>query len=157
MRDINKIIVHCSATYPDQNAGVDTIRKWHVEERGWDDIGYHYVIRRDGTVEEGRPIIKAGAHCRGQNKNSVGVCLEGGLERVGSPNDTLYTTEPSNDYTPVQLKSLGKLILTLRTKYGTKDKIVELYGHNEFDSHKTCPNFDVIIWFTMDVIKDFVR
>lgn len=144
MRQINKIIVHCSATYPDQDVGVDTIRKWHVEERGWSDIGYHYVVRRDGTVEEGRPITKAGAHCKGHNADSIGVCLEGGL----IPD----TKEPSKDYTAQQLKSLGNLILTLRSKYGTKDRVIALYGHNEFDTEKTCPNFDVIVWYSLGTL-----
>jgi hypothetical protein len=87
------------------------------------------------------------------------VCLEGGLDKIGvtEGGSTKNFTVPSNDYTSEQLKSLGKLILTLRTKYGTVDKIVELYGHNEFEAHKTCPNFDVAVWFTMGTIKDYIE
>lgn len=81
MRDINEIIVHCTATRPDWWQGkstsekVDEIRRWHVEDRGWRDIGYHYLIDRDGTVAKGRPVEQVGAHCKGHNTGTIGISL----------------------------------------------------------------------------------
>lgn len=130
MRKINKLIIHCADTPPDMDIGVDEIRKWHVEERGWSDIGYHYVIRRNGVVEEGREFEKAGAHCKGQNGNSIGICIVGG--RNGE-----------FDFCSKQMHSLNRLVADL------KDSILggaSVHGHNEF-SEKTCPNFNVKEWF----------
>ena len=83
MRQINKIIVHCSATREGQDVSVDTIRKWHVEGRGWSDIGYHFYIDINGKIHKGRDIARMGAHCKGQNRNSIGVCYCGGVEADG--------------------------------------------------------------------------
>ena len=80
MRKIDRIVVHCSATTPTMDIGVGTIRGWHVLERGWSDVGYHFVITRDGEVQTGRPIERSGAHAKGFNKHSVGICYVGGLE-----------------------------------------------------------------------------
>ena len=73
MRDLNRIILHCSATKEGQDFSASTIRGWHVNGRGWSDIGYHWIIRLDGTIEVGRPLEKSGAHTKGHNKDSVGV------------------------------------------------------------------------------------
>lgn len=130
MRKINKLIIHCADTPPSMDIGVEEIRKWHVEERGWDDIGYHYVIRRNGVVEEGREIEEVGAHCKGHNGNSIGICLVGGREG-------------RFDFTRKQLHSLNRLVADL------KDSIsggASVHGHYEF-SEKTCPNFNVKEWF----------
>ena len=80
MRKINKLIVHCSATPNSRDMTVDEIRCWHVNNNGWSDIGYHYVIYRNGEIISGRPVATAGAHCKGQNYDSVGVCLIGNDE-----------------------------------------------------------------------------
>ena len=81
MRDIDKIIVHCSATREGQHIDVDTIRQWHTSEpRNWSDIGYHYVIYLDGSIVPGRPEERQGAHCKGNNKTSIGVCYVGGVD-----------------------------------------------------------------------------
>ena len=127
MREINRIIVHCSATKGDVSAA--TIRKWH-KAKGWRDIGYHYVIRTDGSIETGRPIKEAGAHTRGHNKDSIGICLAGGF------GGTDY-------YTNEQWESLLVLIEGLRSTYGATG----IYGHNDFTDTKTCPNFDVEDWW----------
>jgi len=124
MRSINKIIVHCAATTPKMDIGVKEIRVWHVEERGWSDIGYHYVIRKNGTVEVGRPIQRIGSHCRGQNSGSIGICYVGGHGGL-------------DDRTEEQKCSLIDLIMTLRHDHGD----LTVHGHSEF-SAKTCPNFD---------------
>jgi len=121
VRVINKLIIHCSeSTFGD----VETIRKWHVDGNGWDDIGYHYVIKTDGEQEIGRPIQKQGAHCYGQNKHSIGICLIG-----------------TNKFNKEQKKSLEKLIILLCRVY--EIPFTEIYGHNDFTNKKTCPNFDV--------------
>ena len=89
MRDLNRIILHCSATREGKDFSVDTIRGWHVNGNGWSDIGYHWVIRIDGSIEVGRPLEKSGAHTKGHNKDSVGVCYIGGCDGGGKPKDTM--------------------------------------------------------------------
>ena len=91
MRIITLIVIHCSAVRPDQTSSAKEIEKWH-KDRGFNGIGYHYVIRRNGEIEPGRPESVIGAHChvKGQNhnKHSIGVCYEGGLDIRGQPADT---------------------------------------------------------------------
>ena len=89
MRQIHKLIVHCSATREGHNVPVETIRKWHVEGRGWSDIGYHFYIDLEGNIFKGRDIARMGAHCKGYNRNSIGICYCGGVEADGkTPKDT---------------------------------------------------------------------
>jgi hypothetical protein len=76
MRTIDMIIMHCSAVRPWQRSSAADIERWH-RERGFSSIGYHYVVRRDGSIEPGRPLQQAGAHCRGYNRHSIGICYEG--------------------------------------------------------------------------------
>lgn len=128
MRELKKVIIHCSATPKSREVSVKEIRKWH-KERGFDDIGYHYVIHQDGTIERGRDIRKVGAHCLGQNTHSVGVCYIGGLDS-GEAADTM---------TPKQEKALISLYFSLRCIFGE----LSLHGHNEFTNKKSCPNFKV--------------
>ena len=128
MRDINKIIVHCSATKEGENFDIEDIRNWHVEGNGWRDVGYHYVVKLDGTIQRGRPLEVVGAHCKGHNSDSIGVCYVGGLDGFGEPCDTR---------TPEQVDSLGALIYTLVHIFpGSK-----VYGHRDF-ANKACPSFD---------------
>lgn len=126
-RKIKEIIVHCSATFPEQVVTVNDIDLWH-KQRGFDCIGYHYVVYLDGTIHVGRPIEKEGAHCKGHNANSIGVCYVGGLNKVGKPCDTR---------TDKQKKVLRCLIATLKAEY--PDAVV--YGHSDFAS-KACPCFN---------------
>lgn len=129
MRHLDKIILHCSATREGQHITVDTIRQWHLK-RGWSDIGYHYVIYIDGSVHEGRPIEKTGAHTKGQNTGSIGICYVGGVEKDGkTPKDTLNE---------LQETAMVNLIKALREQYGD----MTLHGHNEFAA-KACPSFKV--------------
>lgn len=128
MRDINKIIVHCSATREGQEFSVDTIRKWHLD-RGWSDIGYHYVVHLDGTIGYGRDINKTGAHCKNHNTGSIGVCYIGGVEADGKT--------PKDTRTPEQKESLLDLIKTLKRLNSN----AVVYGHRDFSS-KACPSFD---------------
>ena len=88
MRIITLIIIHCSAVRPDQESGVRDIDLWH-HQRGWKyGCGYHYVVRRDGTIETGRPLEMVGAHCIPHNRHSIGICYEGGLDAKGEQADT---------------------------------------------------------------------
>jgi len=129
MRKINKIIVHCSATREGQDISVDTIRGWHVDGRGWSDIGYHYIITLDGLAKIGRPIERSGAHTRGHNSDSIGICYIGGVDQDVNPKDT------RNE---MQKISLINLLTTLKSIYGDD---VTIHGHREF-SAKACPSFD---------------
>jgi len=121
MRLISFIVVHCSDSTFGDAALID---QWH-KERGWTGIGYHYVILRDGTVEKGRPDSERGAHVKGKNSNSIGICLIG--------KDGLYTM--------AQAAALRELLQVLRAQYSIPSS--EIYGHRDFDDGKTCPDFDV--------------
>lgn len=133
MREINKIILHCSATPEGKDYSVETIRQWHLD-RGWSDIGYHYVIQRDGTIDKGRPEERQGAHVRGHNKNSIGISYIGGVEAKQVNGKWI----PKDTRTSDQLCALEYLIELLMNKYPD----ATLHGHNEF-SAKACPSFDV--------------
>lgn len=128
MREIKEIILHCSATPEGRHVTAQTIRQWHLD-RGWSDIGYHFVVYLDGTVVSGRPVNRVGAHVRGRNKGSIGVCYIGGVDANMNPKDTR---------TPEQLHSLERLIEDLMKEYPE----ATLHGHNEFSS-KACPSFIV--------------
>jgi len=129
MRSIDKIIVHCSATPEGRHVTVDTIRGWHVNERGWSDIGYHYIIYLDGEIVEGRPLKRQGAHVSGHNKGSIGICYVGGVDERMETKDTR---------TVCQKCSLERLLKKLMCDH----KGSTVHGHNEFSS-KDCPSFDV--------------
>ena len=128
MRDIEEIIIHCADTPEGRDVKAEEIRRWHTKERGWRDIGYHYVIDLDGTIEAGRPIEDAGAHCTGHNAKSIGICYVGGCDEKMQPKDTR---------TEEQKASLLLLLKYLRQRY-PKAKI---YGHRDF-ANKSCPSFD---------------
>ena len=127
-RFINEIIIHCSATPAGKDYTVDDIRWWH-KQQGWTDIGYHYVIYRDGTIHEGRSIDIAGAHCTGHNTHSIGVCYIGGVQRNGKT--------PSDTRTHAQKEALARLLGELKVIY----PIARIHGHRDF-ANKACPSFD---------------
>lgn len=129
MRKINKIIVHCSATPEGQNIKTETIRNWHVNGNRWKDIGYHYVIELDGSIHKGRDESVVGAHCSGQNVNSIGVCYVGGVAK-----DKIT---PKDTRTEAQKQSLLELLKSLKVKYPN----ATIHGHREFAA-KACPSFD---------------
>lgn len=134
MRRITLIVVHCSATKPSQDIGVSEIRTWHMRDNGWSDVGYHYVIRRDGSVETGRPEAVAGAHAKGHNQSSIGVCLVGGLDEQG---------RPAPDYTDAQWQALRTTLDALRERYPE----AVIVGHRDLPGvAKACPSFDVQAW-----------
>ena len=88
MRKIDKIILHCAATPEGRDISMETIKSWHVKGNGWSDIGYHYVIELDGTIKEGRPMHRSGAHTKGHNTGSIGVCYIGGIDKNKNAKDT---------------------------------------------------------------------
>lgn len=129
--DIEYIVVHAADTKPSMDIGVEEIRKWHVEERKWSDIGYHFVIRRDGSIEAGRPLDIPGAHVRGFNSVSWGICMAGGMTEHG--------TSDCN-FTKRQYFSLDILITELLDKAPQ----AKAQGHRDFKGVvKTCPNFNI--------------
>lgn len=129
MRKINKIIIHCSATPEAREHNAEDIRGWH-KKQGFSDIGYHYIIKLDGSIEQGRPESISGAHCVGHNNDSIGVCYIGGCDKAMKPKDTR---------TVKQTEALRKLIQELRLKYPA----AKVYGHNDFDKGKACPSFNI--------------
>ena len=128
MREITRAIIHCSATNPEQDFDASDIDRWH-KARGWSGIGYHYVIKLDGTLERGRDINKTGAHAFGYNKKSIGICFIGGIDMEGNPADTR---------TDEQKRTLKILIGMINGRFPK----ATIHGHNEF-SKKACPSFCV--------------
>ena len=128
MRVITKIIVHCTATPEGRHHNIYDVKRWHLE-RGFSDVGYHYLILLDGTIEPGREERTPGAHCVGRNADSIGIAYVGGCDNNMQPKDT-RTIE--------QRRSLTFLLHTLRQKYPH----AIIYGHRDFDKGKACPSFD---------------
>ena len=128
-RTITEIIIHCSSTPEGRDYTVEDIRRWH-KERGWSDIGYHYVVYRNGHIEPGRDVDIIGAHCAGHNTHSIGICYVGGVARDGK---TAKDTR-----TLAQKAALLSLRVDLHKLY-PKAIIV---GHHDYDKGKSCPSFD---------------
>jgi N-acetylmuramoyl-L-alanine amidase len=145
MRKITEIIVHCTATRADWWASKRTsdkvreIKRWHTEKppggRGWADIGYHFLIDRDGTVAKGRDIARDGAHVQGHNAGTIGISLFGG-------HGSAETDQFADNFTPEQDAALRSLIGDLRKQYGN----VPVTGHNQYAA-KACPGFNAPAWF----------
>ena len=131
MRTITLIVVHCSAVRPDQQSSAAQIDTWH-RERGFKlGVGYHYVVRRDGEVEPGRPEFLVGAHCLNHNAHSIGVCYEGGLDIRGQPADTR---------TEAQKQAMRQLLEELHRRYPR----ALIVGHHDLNPGKDCPCFDAV-------------
>lgn len=128
-RNIDTIVVHCADTPPSMDVRAADIDRWH-KERGWKGIGYHFVIRRDGVVEPGRPIDTPGAHVEGHNAYSIGICMAGGK---GTP----------GDFTAQQWTALHALVSAFTRVY--PDAVV--LGHRDLNPGKACPTFDVKEWW----------
>lgn len=137
MRNINEIIIHATATRPDwwksrsSNQKVAEVKRWHVEDRGWSDIGYHYLIDRNGTVINGRPVARVGAHTLGRNKGTIGIALFGG--HGGSATDQF-----DDHFTPEQKEALTTLLREI-----DPDGLMKVTGHNDY-APKACPCFKVV-------------
>nr|WP_290393392.1 N-acetylmuramoyl-L-alanine amidase [uncultured Duncaniella sp.] len=128
-RVINKIILHCAATPEAKDYTVEQIRQMHLA-RGFNDIGYHFVIYRDGSVHEGRPLSIIGAHTKGYNANSIGICYIGGCASDGKT--------PKDTRTPEQRKALRDLVAKFQKQY----QGATVHGHYEF-ANKACPSFKI--------------
>lgn len=127
------LVVHCSASNPKTNPTVQDIDKEH-RERGFQCIGYHYVIRKDGDVWFGRSHEVVGSHVENWNHNSVGICMVGGVDG---------NIKPLNNFTAAQFASLKTLLADLRKIY---PKAV-IQGHRDFPQvSKACPSFDAKAW-----------
>lgn len=127
--DVSKIIVHCSATREgDDSINAEVIDRWH-KARGWKGIGYHFVILLDGKIETGRMINKCGAHTKGYNCSSIGICYIGGVEKDGKT--------PKDTRTPEQIASMLELLRVLRKMYPD----AKIHSHRDFAA-KACPSFD---------------
>jgi N-acetyl-anhydromuramyl-L-alanine amidase AmpD len=150
MRKIDTIIIHATASRDGIHQTVDQIRQMHIKERGFSDIGYHYIIYLDGTINQGRNIESIGAHCTGHNKTSIGIAYVGGTDKDGKPKDTR---------TPEQKEALKIIVNNLVKEYGIK--IVK--GHRDFSPDldgdgnierfewiKSCPCFEVSEEFNFD-------
>ena len=137
-RQIKELIVHCSATPEGEDYTVEQIRQWHIspkpEGRGWSDIGYHYVIYRDGSIHIGRPESSSGAHTTGHNSHSIGICYVGGCP---TRNVKGWKYKSKDTRTPQQKMALVKLLRELKKKYPG----ARIYGHRDF-ANKPCPSFD---------------
>jgi N-acetylmuramoyl-L-alanine amidase len=124
-KKIKLLVVHCSNTPDKKNLGASDIHKMHLGF-GWDGIGYHKIIKKDGSIEYGRPEFWVGAHVYGKNEISLGVCLIG-----------------TNNFTEKQFFSLNKVLYDWKIKYPQ----AVIKGHNEtIKTNKTCPNFNVYEW-----------
>ncbi len=133
-KKVSALVVHCSATKPNMDVGAAEIRLWHIE-KGWEDIGYHYVIRKNGTIEVGRPERFEGAHVQNHNHDTIGVCLVGGLDKDGLPDDT---------FSKIQKQALRRLLIDLQQRYPKS----EVLGHHDFPGvTKSCPCFNVKDWW----------
>lgn len=131
MRKINEIIIHCTDTKPLHTICIDDVRRWHIS-RGFDDVGYHYLIKLDGSLEFGRSIEKIGAHCKGHNRYSVGICFVGGRD---------FNNDICDTRTSLQKRSLDALIKNLCNEFPIK----RIVGHNFYNKNKKCPCFDAAL------------
>ena len=131
MRKIDKIIIHCSATPEGRAVTVQEIEKWH-RDKGYNGIGYHYIVGLNGEVWKGRDINLIGAHTKGYNSNSIGICYVGGVDKSMKAKDTR---------TPAQKVALHNLVKDLKKQYPK----ASIHGHNEFAA-KACPSFNVKMW-----------
>ena len=131
-RTITELIVHCSATPEGVDYTVDDIRKWH-KQQGWSDIGYHYVVYRNGLIVDGRDVDLIGAHCLkgGHNTHSIGICYVGGVDK-----DDVKKSKDTR--THEQRAALKAILIDLKRLYPN----AKIYGHRDFDKGKDCPSFD---------------
>lgn len=130
---VKYLVVHCSATSPKVNVDRAMIDRWH-RERGWLCIGYHFVIKRDGTVEIGRQTTEVGAHVEGHNHESIGVCMAGGVDAKNNP---------EQNFTDEQYVSLATLLGKLLREFPR----AEIVGHRDLNPNKACPSFDAKTWW----------
>lgn len=141
--DVKYLVVHCADTPPDMDIGAKDIDRWH-RKRGWNGIGYHYVIRRDGTLENGRDPTIPGAHVKGHNRHSLGICLVGGRASEGTASESNFTDK--------QFLTLSVLL----EEFVLVNPELEVVGHRDLNPGKACPSFDVKSWWQMLTDLDLV-
>ena len=138
----DSIIIHCAATKASMDIGYKEIREWHVDQNGWDDVGYHFIIKRNGQYEKGRPEGYSGAHAPSHNSRSIGICLVGGMADDGGP---------ENNFTLEQFLTLKDLVNMIMDKYSD---ITEVLGHCDVQENKpNCPGFNVKEWLNKEAIN----
>jgi N-acetylmuramoyl-L-alanine amidase len=145
MREIKSVILHCTDTPVEMELTVKKIRDWHVKGNGWSDIGYHFIIHQDGTIERGRHIDKVGAHTWGNNYGSVGVAYCGGavkkvkksLDKEKPKSKTVMISKDT--MTKAQEQSFRNLFEMLEVMFGE----LKLRGHNDYNKSKDCPGFNM--------------
>ena len=142
-KSTNHIIIHCSATKPSMDIGFEEINRWH-KNNGWLSCGYHKIIRRDGTIEQGRADDEVGAHCRGKNSDSISVCMVGGVSEQD-------IEQWEDNFEGDQWTSLKAVIINLHKKYPD----AEISGHYKWSDTKKCPSFDVEVWKKIEL--DFIE
>ena len=128
MKNVDKVIVHCTATPEGRHTTVEDVRRWHLD-RGWSDIGYHFLIYLDGSVHAGRPVEKPGAHTRGHNKESIGIAYVGGIDKVNFKAKDTRTEE--------QKDALVDMLEYFKIQHAN----AVIHGHRDF-ANKACPSFD---------------
>jgi len=135
LTNVRYLVVHCAATPAKMDIGAKEIDRWH-RERGFFSLGYHYVIRRNGTIEDGRPLDQPGAHVRQYNSVSLGVCLVGGVDKAGPEG------KPEANFTSEQIYMLRIVLDEWKAKWPN----AEIVGHRDLDAGKACPSFNVKKW-----------
>lgn len=131
MRTVTLLVIHCSATPQGVALSFEDCRRDHIRHRRFQDIGYHFYVTRDGEIHRGRPLEKVGAHCRGHNSHSIGICYEGGLTAQGQPADTR---------TQQQKASMLTLLRELKQDFPR----ALIVGHHDLNPMKACPCFDAV-------------
>lgn len=131
MRTVTLLVIHCSATPQGVALSFEDCRRDHIRHRRFQDIGYHFYVTRDGEIHRGRPLEKVGAHCRGHNSHSIGICYEGGLTAQGQPADTR---------TQQQKASMLTLLRELKQDFPQ----ALIVGHHDLNPMKACPCFDAV-------------
>lgn len=145
---ISHILVHCDYTRPSMNTDINWIRRIHMTEKGMADVGYHFLIRRDGTVQSGRAMEYQGAHEPKRNRDSLAICLSGGMAEARYDSDgRRRPAVPECNFTPQQFEALRRhihfLVDWVRLKTGSDPAVS---GHNTW-AKKACPCFNVAAWY----------
>ena len=141
-RAMNTIVIHCSATKEDKDYSIEDIKKWHLQ-KGFKDVGYHFVIKLDGTIEIGRPLDKIGAHVANHNTNTIGICYIGGLSKNNKSKDTRTDKQKES---LVNLITILKSFIPIKEIKGHRDYSKDLNNNGIIESNefmKDCPCFDV--------------
>jgi len=138
-RNIDRIVIHCTATPEGRDVSIEEVTRWHTDPkphgRGWSRVGYHYLIKLDGTIERGLDEDVTGIHVRHHNEGAIAIVYAGGLDANGNPKDTR---------TAAQKDAMARLVSGLKCAYPS----AEVLGHNDHPGvAKACPCFDVREWW----------